>query len=320
MMDGSGVDRRGCARRAQPAWFAVATLAAGLVCAIPGNTAAVSNATAKKVPAPALTAEQIVAKNVAARGGLEAWRKIESMVWVGHMESADPNVPRLSFELEQKRPNKERFVLSEIGQKSMRVFDGTQGWKVKPNRDGSLDAQPYSPQDVEFARHAQGIDGPLIDYKAKGVSVESVSVEKIDGRKTYRLHVTAPAGELHDVWVDAKTFLDVRYDRTSYRANGDPGIVSIVYRDYKTIEGLQIPSILEIGGGAGKPAARMVIEKVALNPPLNDKDFTKPGDKHHSRMATVDIPAPSSDPRQAFGPTNSPRMASPDQSPGPSQR
>jgi hypothetical protein len=319
MMAGTGVGRRRRAPRSQPAWVAVAMLGAVFISAIPGNAAAVSNAAAKKMTAPALTAEQIVEKNVAARGGLEAWKKIESMVWVGHMESADPSVPILSFELDQKRPNKERFVLSEVGQKSMRLFDGTQGWKVKPSRGGSLDAQPYSPQDLDFARHAQGIDGPLIDYKAKGVSVESVSVEKIDGRKTYRLQVKAPAGDLHNVWIDAKTFLDVKYDRTSFRANGDPGIVSIVYRDYKTIEGLQIPSILEIGGTTDKPAARMVIEKVALNPPLNDKVFTRPRDGHHSRMATVEIPGPPSDPRQAFGPMSAPRIATPDQSAGPPQ-
>jgi hypothetical protein len=269
-------------------------------------------------PAAPLNAEQIVAKNVAARGGLDAWRKIESMVWMGHLESADPNMPRFTFMLEQKRPNKERFELSEIGQKSMRVFDGTHGWRVKPNRDGSLDAQPYSPQDLEFAREAQGIDGPLVDYKAKGITVESVSVEKLDGRRTYRVHVKAPGGELHDVWIDASTFLDVKYDRTSYRANGDPGIVSVIYRDYKLIEGLQIPSIMEIGGGGGRPPAKMVIEKVALNPPLDDKVFTRPNGAHRSRMATVDMTQPAQDPRQAFGPMGIPGIGR--SGPGPSQQ
>jgi hypothetical protein len=272
-----------------------------------------------EAPSAPLNADQIVAKNVAARGGMDAWRKIESMVWLGHLESADPNMPRLSFTLEQKRPNKERFELSEIGQKSMRVFDGTHGWRIKPTRDGSLDAQPYSPQDLAFARQAPGIDGPLVDYKAKGVTVESVSVEKIDGRRTYRLHVKAPGGELHDVWIDAKTFLDVKYDRTSYRANGDPGIVSVVYRDYKLVEGLQIPSTLEIGGGGGRPPAKMVIEKIALNPPLDDKVFTRPNGAHRSRMATVDMTQPAQDPRQAFGrPMGIPGIGTP--GPSPSQQ
>jgi outer membrane lipoprotein-sorting protein len=286
--------------------------ASALIAASAGDVVAKDTAQPSHQPSP-LSAEQIVEKNVAARGGLELWRKIDAMVWVGHMESADPTVPRLTFVLEQKRPNKTRFELSEIGQKTLRVFDGKHGWKVKPNRDGSLNAQPYSPQDLQFARGAQGIDGPLIDYKAKGISVESAGVEKIEGRKAYRLHLKGTSGEIHDVWIDAKTFLDVKYDRTSYRANGEPGIVSVVYRNYKTVEGLQIPSVLEIGGGSSssQATARMVIEKIALNPPLDDKVFAKPNEARRRRMATVDIEPPAVDPRQAFGPMGAPGIAGP---------
>jgi hypothetical protein len=281
-------------------------MSVGFACAVLLTSFAGSGFTRETVRAPELTAEQIVEKNVAARGGLDAWRKIDAMVWMGHMESADPNVPRLTFVLEQKRPNKTRFELSEIGQKTLRVFDGTHGWKVKPNRDGSVDAQPYSPQDLQFAREAHGIEGPLIDYKAKGITIESAGVEQIEGRKTYRLHIKGSSGEIHDVWIDAKTFLDVRYDRTSYRANGDPGIVSVVYRNYKSVEGLAIPETLEIGGGSNQSSARMVIEKVALNPPLDDKSFTKPNEGRKRRMATVDMQPPPGDPRQAFGPMGPP--------------
>ena len=264
-----------------------------------------------------LTAEQIVEKNAAARGGLDAWRKIDAMAWVGHMESADPNVPRLTFLFEQKRPNKTHFELSEIRQKTLRVFDGIHGWKVKPNRDGTLDAQPYNPQDLKFAREAYGIDGPLIDHQAKGIAVALAGVEKVEGSKAYRLHLTGKSGDLHDVWIDAKTFLDVKYDRTSYRANGEPGIVSVVYRNSKTVEGLQIPSILEIGGSTELPSARMVIEKIALNPPLDDKVFAKPKEAHQRRMAVIDAQPPAADPRQAFGPVGSPQVVGPGTGPPP---
>jgi hypothetical protein len=256
-----------------------------------------------------LTAEQIVDKNVEARGGLEAWRKIQSMVWQGHMESADPSVPPMSFILEQKRPNKERFEISQMTQKSLRVFDGTHGWKVKPSRAGPPDVQPFTPQDLEFARQAPGIDGPLIDYRAKGVAVELAGIEKVEGINTYRLHVKMPSGEAHDIWIDAKTFLDVKYDRFTYRPTGERAIVSVIFRKYQTVEGLQIPGTLEIGGGPSTPMARMVIEKIALNPPLDDKAFTAPRDGHKGRMATVDIEPPAVDKRQAFGPGPAPAAA-----------
>ena len=261
-----------------------------------------------------LSAEQIVAKNVAARGGLPAWRKIETMVWVGHMESADPSTPGLRFVLEQKRPNKTRFEVAALAQKTLRVFDGAHGWKVRPDREGGVTAEPYSPQDLKFAKEAQGIDGPLIDYQAKGISVGLAGVETIEGRKTYRLHVKLASGDVHDVWIDAKTFLDVKYDRTSYTTTGAHGTVSVFYRDYKTIEGLEIPGILEIGSGSGKVADRMVIENIALNPPLEDTLFARPGSAHRRRVATVDIEPPPVDPRQAFHPV-SPPQAPPVQAP-----
>jgi hypothetical protein len=311
-MLGGDVERRR-ASRSRPAWYAAAALVAGLAAAsvvnaiAASNTTAAGNTTAKeKAPAPALTAEQIVDKNVAARGGLTAWRKIDSMVWVGHMESADPTVPRLTFVLQQKRPNKTRFELSTLAEKTMRVFDGKQGWNIRPKRGGALDEQPYNPQDLTFAREAQGFDGPLIDYRAKGIAVELAGVEKVEGHKAYRLHVRLPSGNIHSVWIDAKTFLDVKYDRTSYGPTGAPVIVSVVYRNYQSIDGLQVPGTLEIGGDTKSPAtARMVIDKMSLNPPLDDKVFGRPDAAHRKRAAFVDI-APPGDPRNAFGPAHAP--------------
>ncbi|HEX4152444.1 MAG TPA: hypothetical protein VHY75_09600 [Steroidobacteraceae bacterium] len=253
-----------------------------------------------------LTVAEIVQKNVDARGGLDAWRKVDSMVWTGHMESADPTVPSFTFVLEQKRPNKTHFELSSLGEKSMRVFDGAHGYKLRPSRDGSVDAQPFSENDLRFARDAQGLDGPLIDYQAKGIQVEFAGVEEIEGHKSYRLMVHLPSGDRQDVWIDAKTFLDVKYDRTSYTTAGAKGVVSVFYRNYQTVGGLKIPGMLEIGVGSNKVPDRMVIERIALNPSLDDKAFGRPANAHRRRMATVDIQAPNIDPRNAFGPMHAP--------------
>jgi hypothetical protein len=145
--------------------------------------------------------------------------------------------------------------------------------------------------------------------------VDLAGIENIEGRKTYRLHVKLASGARHDVWIDAKTFLDAKYDRTSYRPTGEAEIVSVLYRSYQTVDGLQIPGTLEIGGGPRTAAARMVIEKIALNPPLDDKVFANPGGTRRRQMATVDVKPPAGDPRQAFGPTGTAGIAAPQ--PGP---
>ena len=234
-----------------------------------------------------LTAEQIVEKNVAARGGLEAWHKIETMVWIGHMETPGGQVSQIPFVLQQKRPNKTRFELNAMGQRSVRVFDGKRGWKVRPSQDGRPDVQPFTPQELQYAQGEMVIDSPLFNYESKRVAVDFDGVDRVDGRKAYRLIVRTPSGQRHNVWIDAQTFLDVKYDRTSYDKAGAPARVDVYYRDYKAVDGLQIPGTIETGVGSGKGTEKIVVEKVSLNPPLDDRLFGRPGGPH--RRATVNI-------------------------------
>jgi hypothetical protein len=294
-------------------WIAFAALAA---CSAAGAVAA-DKVTAKvaapqTAATPALTAEQIVEKNVAARGGLEAWRKVQTMAWAGHMESPGAAIPSMPFLLEQKRPNKTRFEVTAMSQRTLRVFDGAHGWKVRPARDGKPDVQPYTPQELKFAREEQVIDGPLIDYQAKGTAVELAGVEQIEGHKAYRLHVRLASGERHDVWIDAQTFLDLKYDRTSYSASGVAGTVSVFYRDYKTIEGLHIPTTLEIGAGSARVPDKMVIEKIALNPTLEDRAFARPGGQRRRNTVTIEAQPDPAARGVPMRPSTPPDASSPD--------
>jgi hypothetical protein len=261
-------------------WIALAALAA---CGAAGAVAA--------GPAPAepeLTAQQIVEKNQAARGGLEAWRKIQTMVWAGHMESPGDATPRVTFVLQQKRPNKTRFELNAMGQRTLRVFDGKHGWKARPSQDGRPDVQPFTPQEVRFAQEATVIDGPLMDAgNDKRIAVELDGVDQVEGHKAYRLIVRTPSGQRHNVWVDAQSFLDIKYDRTSYSRDGGPTTVSVYLRDYKAVEGVQIPSLIETGNGSKRGTEKLVIEKIALNPALDNRLFVRPGEPN--RRATVTI-------------------------------
>lgn len=228
------------------------------------------------VAEPGLTAAQIVEKNVAARGGLEAWRKIQSMVWIGHIESINAPVRSLPFVLEMKRPNKTRFEIKVQNQMAARIYDGAHGWKLRPASNGKPELQPYSIQELNMARDGQGIDGPLMDYEAKGIAVALDGVDEIEGHKAYRLSIKLPSGVSHHAWIDAQTFLDVKYDRKSWNALGQSGTVSVFYRDYRTIEGLQIPLMIETGTDTAKEADKMVIDRVLLNAPLDDQSFAKP--------------------------------------------
>jgi len=228
------------------------------------------------LPTPELTAAQIVEKSVAARGGLEAWRKIETMVWIGHVENSQASASTLPFVLEQKRPNKTRFEIEAQNQLSLRLYDGSHGWKLRPGSNGAHELQPYSDLELSFAQDGQGIDGPLIDYKAKGILVALEKSEEVEGRDAYLLHVKLPSGANQHVWVDAQSFLEIKSDRESRNAFGQLGSVSIFYRDYRTVDGVKMPFVIESIRDTANTTNKMVIEKVSLNLPLADRLFSKP--------------------------------------------
>jgi hypothetical protein len=224
----------------------------------------------------ALSVEQIVAKNIEARGGVDAWHKIRTMVWVGHVETANAPAARIPFMLEQKFPNKTRFEIRGQNQMSLRMFDGVNGWKLRPAANGTPQLEPFTSSELSFAHDGQGIEGPLIDYAAKGIAVTLGGIDELEGQPAYRLDLRLPSGASHHLWLDAQTFLERRYDRPAVNAGGRPATVSVVYADYRSWEGVQIPLRIETGSDSTKTPDRMVIDRLALNPPLGDALFAKP--------------------------------------------
>jgi hypothetical protein len=238
--------------------------------------------------APELTAEQIVEKNVAARGGLEAWRDVETMVWIGHVETGTATGTRVPFVLEMKRPNKTRFTINAPQQVSMRMFDGKNGWKLRSTNSGQQDLQPYSADEAAFALDGQVIEGPLMDWRAKGSAVVLEGVGEIAGSKAYRLGVKLPSGASYHVWLDARSFLEIRSERESRNAFGRSGSAARQYRNYHSVDGLQIPFLIENNTETGKIPDRMVIDRILLNPPLEDQIFAKPLASGRKMLTSID--------------------------------
>lgn len=239
-----------------------------------------------------LTADELVARNVEARGGLDAWRHLQTMIWTGQLESDSAPMPAMAFTLEQKRPNKTRFEINGAGTRTMRVFNGVHGFRVSARHEGGPDIRPYSSEELKFARDSQAIDGPLIDYQAKGSTVALVGREKLDNENTYHLAVQFPSGERQDVWIDARTFLEVRIDRPAYSSASTHGAfavrtgsIPVYYRNYKNFDGLQIPTLIEIGAGTGRNSDKMQIERVALNMAIDDRQFERPGEPRRMGLA-----------------------------------
>ena len=243
---------------------------------------------------PAKTAAEVIDRNIQARGGLDAWRNVDTMVWLGHLEHGGRETQRVPFVMTLKRPNLTRFELKEQFTQFTRIFDGTHGWKLRPGADGRPETKPFSPEEVNFARTEFVIDGPLIDYQTKGVTADLDGIDTVDGRKAYRLSLRLPSGGERKVWIDVETNLDIRYDRPATNPLKPGAPVSVYYRNYEATDGVQVARSIETGVGSGGGAAgdKLIIDRVMINPKLDDGTFALPAMPMRRGGGKVRIPSP----------------------------
>jgi hypothetical protein len=248
---------------------------------------------AKPSPSPALpslSAAQIVERNVTARGGSAAWKAVQTMSWKGQMgagaktyETVTPkgalqqkqrDEMQLPFRLEFKRPLKSRLELEFNGQTAVQVYDGANGWKLRPYLARS-NWDAYSAAELHQAAMEPGIDGYLIDYAAKGAKVEAAGTDTVEGSPAYKLKVTRKDGTVRNVWVDGSSFLDVKMDGEPRKLDGKPHAVAVYLRDYKRDRALMIPHLQETVVSGVKATEKITIESVTVNSQLADARFTK---------------------------------------------
>jgi hypothetical protein len=222
-----------------------------------------------------LTASQIIDRNVAAKGGLQAWRAVQSMTFSGKLDAGGKSKTQLQFVLERKRPRKTRVELSFKNDTAVQVYDGVNGWKLRPYL-GRKTVEPYSPEELKAAGFESELDGPLVDYAAKGNKVELEGIERVEDHDAYKLKVTMRGGQMQRVWLDAETFLEVKVEGTPRRMDKKMRPVSIYLRDYKTVNGLKVPYVIETAVEGNKDTHKMWIESVAVNSKLDDALFAKP--------------------------------------------
>ena len=264
---------------------------------------------ADQASAPKLTASQVVEKNVSARGGLQAWRGVQTLKETGKMAAGGndrtakpvevpgahrpggssplPSSPRLKeeaqlpFTLELERPRKQRLEIVFAGKTAIQVYDGTNGWKLRPylNR---MEVEPYTDEEQKLASMQTELDGPLMDSAAKGNKVELEGMEKVEDRDTYKLKVTLAGGHETHVWVDAQTFLEAKVEGQPRRMDGRIHQVEVYYRDYRSVNGLEMPFVLETrvvplsARDTRYQPEKIVFDKIVVNPKLDAADFTKP--------------------------------------------
>ena len=220
----------------------------------------------------AQTVDELLARNLAARGGGQAWAQVSSLQMTGRMEiGRDVMVP---YVMEQKRPGKMRLEFEFDSEPVVQTYDGKAGWKLTPFL-GRRDAQPMSAAELREAAGSSDPRGLLIDGAQRGNKVELIGRETVQGRDAFKLKVTLPEGAVRWVYLDAETALEVKQEMRRKLGQRER-LVETYFYDWQPEQGLLIARRQETRTEGRKNTLPFLVQKVRVNVQLADERFGKP--------------------------------------------
>jgi len=225
--------------------------------------------------ARAATVDDLIAKNLKARGGVEKLRAIQTLRISGKLFAGDGGFSlEIPYALMRKRPGMIRQEYSMQGLTSVSAYDGSVGWQIQPF-SGRLDPEKLSADDLKGLKLLADLDGPLVDYAAKGNKVEYLGTEDVDGTEAHKLKVTLKEGDIIYVYLDPDYFLEIReiaqakVRGVEYEEEQDLG-------NYEQVNGVMLPFSIESGAKGQPKSTKITIEKAEINVPLDAKLFHFP--------------------------------------------
>ena len=217
--------------------------------------------------AHAQSVDELVAKNLAAKGGAEKLKGVQTMKLTGAILAGGMDAP---FTISSKRPNLARQEAELQGTPMIRAFDGTTPWMSMGGRVNGITGP-----EAQATREQADFDSPLVDYVTKGNGLELV------GTRDRRRHEGVPpqgdrprAGRCSGTSSMPIPGSSGRPRSRSTRNGQDITVVSLL-SDYRDVSGLKIRSRSSRTVN-GTPVTELTIEKAEFNVPLDDSVFKMP--------------------------------------------
>ena len=219
------------------------------------------------------TVDTLVARNIEAKGGIDALHAVQSLRLKGKMLV---NQGQLEFTYTQtkKRPGQIRTEATLQGMTLVQAYDGTEGWKISPF-GGRKDPEKMSVDDAKSLVEDADIEGPLVDWEAKGSTVEYLGPEDVDGTLAHKLKVVRKNGDVSYVYLDPDHFLEIRI-LTQRIEQGAQVEVETDLGDYEKIAGVFFPLSIETGSKGSSDKQKIILEKGEANVPVDDAQFRFP--------------------------------------------
>ena len=212
------------------------------------------------------SADELIAKNLEAKGGSERLKAIQTIKQKSTMTMQ--GVP-VEVTVYNKRPNMIRQEIKGKGELVVNAFDGITPWIINPATGTKQPIAISGPQAVTI-REQSHIDGPLVDYKARGYSMEFVGRETLEETRVFHLKMTSPANQVTHIYLDETTGLELKL-------MFEVGKVKLeqTFGDYRPVEGIQVAHLVRTFTN-GIQQSEIKIEKVEFNVRMDDALFRMP--------------------------------------------
>lgn len=232
--------------------------------------------------AKAQTVDEIIGKNIQARGGIEKLRAVKSLRTT--VKFSDGSF-RAEFRQENKRPGKvrEEFIIQGMAQ--IQAYDGKTGWQISPF-SGRRDPDLLSQDDMKSLIVDGDIDGPLVDYKEKGHKAELVGHDSMEGTDCFKVKLSMKNGDIRYYYLDTDSYLELKVEvQTTIR--GALQESELYYGDYEQVNGIYYPFAVEQAQKGSSSRAQFSVEKIEQNVDLDDALFSMPAAKAEAKKPSA---------------------------------
>src|ERR1700675_2508194 len=218
------------------------------------------------------TAEELVNKNIQAKGGIEKIKAIKAIRIKGKLNVGGGLIAATLQE--NDRPNLIRETFTLQGMTAVTAYDGTTGWQIQPF-GGHKDPEFMGEDDLKDLLLDADFDGPLVDYKEKGNTVEYLGHDVVDGDDALRLKVTQKDGDIIYYYLDPDTYLEIRKEvQESIRGSVRETVIDL--GSYKPVAGVMFPFSISQGAKSNPGAQTTTVEQLEVNVPMDPGEFAVP--------------------------------------------
>jgi hypothetical protein len=210
----------------------------------------------------AQTLEEVINKNIEARGGKEALAKLKTMAIESEVDAGGQKIPMKTYLAHNKGF---RMEVTAMGMDNYMVVNTKEGASFFPIQ-GQKGPEAMPAEMVASIQSEFDLAGEFIGWKEKGLKLELQGEEEVEGTMCFKILCVYPNKKEKRFFIDKESYQIIR-ENEKFEVNGKEMDVNQDYGNFKKVDGYTLPF-----SSSGQMGA-MKILKYTINSELKDTLF-----------------------------------------------